>query len=182
VIEFRRETVVRSSEGLLNLELIHFSVAFTAALVVGSFAEYIVHRLMHDGKVLKIRHAKHHRNADGQGWAGEFWDYFAPGIAIIWLGFLHSIAAGFGFAFGCFAYASFAAYAHQVQHENAELVFWLPRPVHHLHHRENMWQHNFGISLDIWDRVLGTYKKVEWSPERRARDYPVSAFLNIRWR
>jgi sterol desaturase/sphingolipid hydroxylase (fatty acid hydroxylase superfamily) len=159
-----------------------FAVAFLTALVVGSFLEYIVHRLMHDGKVLKTRHAKHHRNAAGQGWLGEFQDYFVPGLVIIGVGFLHSIPSGVGFALGCLTYAGFAAYAHQVQHENAELVFWMPRPVHYLHHRDNMWRHNFGISLDVWDRLLGTYKEVDWRPERRARDYPVSAFIKIRWR
>lgn len=160
----------------------HFTLAFSIALVFGSLVEYLVHRLMHDGKVLATRHARHHRNAAGQGWLGEFRDYLVPGLAIIWVGFLHSTAAGVGFALGCFAFAAFAAYAHQVQHENAELVFWLPRPVHHLHHRDNMWRHNFGISLDVWDRLLGTYKVVDWTPGRRARDYPLSAFVRIRWR
>ena len=61
------------------------------------------------------------------------------------------------------------------------ISFWLPRPVHYLHHRENMWRHNFGISLDIWDRVFATYKPVGWQPDQRARDYPLRSYLDITW-
>lgn len=159
----------------------HFTLAFANAVLLGSLVEYLVHRLMHDGKVLKVRHAKHHRHLAGQGWFGEFKDYLVPGLPILWIGFLVSPAAGIGFATGAIAYAAFAAYAHQVQHENPELVFWLPRPVHHLHHRENMWRHNFGISLDLWDRVFATYRPTEWRPTRRPRDYPLRSFVDITW-
>lgn len=162
-------------------DIVHFSAAFITALIVGSLVEYMAHRWMHDGKVLKVRHAKHHRNLEGQGWFGEFKDYAIPGLAILWVGFLFSIPAGIGFALGALAYAAFAAYAHQVQHERPELVFWLPRPVHYLHHRDNMWRHNFGISLDFWDRVFRTYNNVEWQPERRARDYPLRSYVDITW-
>ena len=44
-----------------------------------------------------------------------------------------------------------------------------------------MWRHNFGISLDIWDRLFATYKPVDWQPERRARDYPLKSFVDITW-
>jgi sterol desaturase/sphingolipid hydroxylase (fatty acid hydroxylase superfamily) len=136
---------------------------------------------MHTGYLLKKRHAKHHRNLAGQGWWGEFTDYVVPGIAIIWVGFPFSVPAGLGFAVGALAYAAFAAYAHQVQHENPDLVFWLPRPVHYLHHRDNMWRGNFGISLDLWDRVFATYRAVEWRPERSPRAYPFRRYFDIRW-
>lgn len=166
---------------MIHNGVVQFCVAFITALIVGSLVEYVAHRWMHDGKVLKVRHAKHHRNLEGQGWFGEFKDYATPGLAIIWVGFLVSWPAGIGFALGALGYAAFAAYAHQVQHERPELVFWLPRPVHYLHHRENMWRHNFGISLDIWDRVFATYKPVEWQPDQRARDYPLRSYLDITW-
>jgi sterol desaturase/sphingolipid hydroxylase (fatty acid hydroxylase superfamily) len=78
-------------------------------------------------------------------------------------------------------YAAFAAYAHQLQHEKPELVFWLGRPVHHLHHRDNMWRDNFGISLDIWDRVFATYKAAEWRPDHPPNGYPLRRYVDIRW-
>jgi sterol desaturase/sphingolipid hydroxylase (fatty acid hydroxylase superfamily) len=163
------------------LIFVEFLCSWCVAVLVGSLAEYAVHRLMHAGRVLKKRHAKHHRNLAGQGWWGEFTDYVVPGIAILWVGFLYSVPAGIGFAVGSVTYAAFAAYAHQLQHENPDLVFWLPRPVHYLHHRDNMWRSNFGISLDLWDRVFATYRVVEWRPEHPPHGYPLRRYLDIRW-
>ena len=159
----------------------HFVAGFVAALIVGSLVEYVVHRLMHSGKVLKRVHAKHHQVGDGQGWFGEFRGYFLPSLLIIWCGFLFSMWAGIGFAVGCTIYAALAAYAHQVQHENPDLVFWLPRPVHHLHHSERMWHHNFGILVDVWDRVFGTYRPVEYERQKSRREYSLSSYFKIKW-
>jgi sterol desaturase/sphingolipid hydroxylase (fatty acid hydroxylase superfamily) len=126
-------------------------------------------------------HAKHHQTDQAQGWWLEFLDYFKPSIVILWAGFPFSIAAGCGFVTGGIIYAAMAAYAQQVQHENPELVFWLPRPVHHLHHKHHMWRHNFGILVDVWDRVFGTYRKAEWQPTKRPSEYPWRAFFQIKW-
>jgi sterol desaturase/sphingolipid hydroxylase (fatty acid hydroxylase superfamily) len=66
-----------------------------------------------------------------------------------------------------------ASYAHQLQHARANLVFWMPRPVHGMHHALNMTEHNFGILVDWWDRLFGTYRPVEWPQpvRRRPADY-----------
>ena len=52
---------------------------------------------------------------------------------------------------------AFAAYAHQAQHEWPELVFWMHPPVHTVHHKFGMWKKNFGIGVDVWDKVFGTF-------------------------
>ena len=156
-------------------------MAFLAGLIGASLFEYLGHRLMHARFVLTRRHGAHHQDGLAQGVLGEFIDYAIPVLALSWLGFLHSIAAGVGFLAATRAYAGLAAYAHQVQHERPELVFWLPRPVHHLHHAHHMWHHNFGILVDVWDRVFGTYRRLEWSPSRRPLDHPWQAFFRIRW-
>ena len=65
---------------------------------------------------------------------------------------------------GAVGYAAFAAYAHQVQHERPELVFWMPVPVHTVHHVYQQWRKNFGIGVDWWDRAVGTYEKTDWVP------------------
>ncbi len=160
---------------------IEISVAFFLALFVGTLVEYSVHRLMHFGVVLGKKHAMHHQAGEGQGWFGEFCDYFLPGLIILWVGFPYSMSAGIGFAIGGTFYAAWAAYSHQLQHECPELVFWLVRPVHFLHHEQKMWKHNFGISVDIWDRVFGTYKMADWSPEKRPFQHPLSSFFRIKW-
>ena len=160
---------------------LEFTTALLIGLLLGSFVEYTVHRLMHKGKFMGTRHAKHHRRFESQGWWGEFIDYSRPGLLIVWAGFLVSVPAGVGFALGTIGYAAFAAYAHQVQHEKPDLAFWLGSPIHYLHHRENMWHHNFGIGVSFWDRLFGTYRTADWRPERPARDYPLREFIDIQW-
>ncbi len=155
--------------------------AFLLAVIIGTLLEYWVHRLMHWRFFLGRRHAEHHRRGTGQGVVGEFFDYTIGVVPVLWVGFLYSLPAGIGFVAGGLGYAVFAAYSHQLQHERPELCFWLRRPVHYLHHHQHMWRHNFGISLDIWDRVFGTYKPVAWQPERRPWQYPLRNYLQIQW-
>jgi sterol desaturase/sphingolipid hydroxylase (fatty acid hydroxylase superfamily) len=154
--------------------------AFVLAFFVGTFVEYWGHRMMHSF-LLRKKHAEHHRDGWGQGWFGEFIDYFVGAIPILGLGFIYSIEAGVGFLAGGLFYAAWAAYSHQLQHERPELCFWLRRPVHHLHHKDHMWHHNFGISFSLWDHVFRTYRQVEWNPPRRARDFPLRSFVEIKW-
>src|SRR5262245_52981485 len=119
-------------------------VALAVGAVFASFVEYWIHRLMHVRWLLGQKHAEHHRDGWGQGWLGEFTDYMLGTLVLGWLGFLHSVPAGIGFFLGATAYAAWAAYAHQLQHEAPELVFWMKRPVHYLHHHHHLWRHNFG--------------------------------------
>ncbi len=156
-------------------------IAFVLAFIFGSLVEYVVHRLMHAGKLFHKTHAQHHQLGEGQGWLLEFKDYILPGLAIIWFGFVVSFPAGFGFAAGCTVYAAMAAYAHQVQHEKPELVFWMQRPVHHLHHSKKMWHHNFGILVDVWDRLFGTYKPVDEDPQRERPKLTMGSYFKIKW-
>lgn len=143
-------------------------VALLVALFVGTLVEYWGHRFMHRW-LLKQRHARHHRDGTGQGWLLEFKDYTLGTLVLLPLGFIHSLEAGLGFLAGGLLYAAFAAYSHQLQHERPEMCFWMVRPVHFLHHEHHMWKHNFGISLDIWDRVFGTYQIGDWNPSSRGQ-------------
>lgn len=155
--------------------------AFVVAFVIATLIEYIIHRLMHYRLLLGKKHAEHHRDGWGQGFLGEFRDYFLPTLLVIWLGFLWSVPVGIGWALAGFLYAFLAAYAHQLQHENPDLVFWMPRPVHFLHHKHHMWKKNFGILVDWWDRVFGTYQYVEWKRAKSIREHGLRAFFHITW-
>lgn len=155
--------------------------AFALALFIGTFVEYGMHRLMHAGVIYGANHIQHHREGFGQGWFGEFLGYFLPSLAIIWLGFLVSTAAGIGFALGGFLQAAWSAYAHQLQHERPDLVFWMKRPVHHLHHEGRMWRHNFGISFDFWDRVFGTYRPMDREEARPESLAAYAGLFTIKW-
>src|SRR5437660_12791629 len=105
--------------------LLEGGIAFLAAMLFGTLVEYVVHRLMHVRWVLGKKHAEHHKDGWGQGWAGEFWDYLVGALIVVWVGFLYSIPAGIGWLAGGVTYAALAAYAHQLQHERPELCFWL---------------------------------------------------------
>jgi sterol desaturase/sphingolipid hydroxylase (fatty acid hydroxylase superfamily) len=172
---------------MLGVQFLAGGLGFFTAMVVASLAEYVVHRCMHHGKLLGKTHAEHHRHGLGQGWLGEFCDYSKGSVPLVLSGFmvgyflLNSLSWGVGFAAGFLVYTALAAYSHQVQHEQPELVFWLPRPIHYLHHKHHMWHHNFGILVDFWDRVFGTYKAVEWKPQRRAFQHPFRLFFRIKW-
>src|SRR5213082_3279803 len=78
--------------------LLEGGVAFVIAFVLGTLVEYVVHRLMHNRYLLGKKHAEHHRDGWGQGWLGEFGDYFLPTVLVIWVGLLYSIGAGIGWA------------------------------------------------------------------------------------
>ena len=158
-----------------------FTLALLLAFLVGTLVEYVVHRLMHARILLGQKHLEHHKEGTAQGWWGEFLDYFLPSIPFLWLGFLYSVSAGAGWVVGGFIYACIAAYAHQVQHDNPDLVFWLNKPVHHLHHKGKMWHHNFGITFSLWDKVFGTYKNIDWQPEQERKHYRLVNYFDIHW-
>ena len=153
---------------------------FIAAFIFSSLVEYWVHRWMHlPGKFGQV-HRDHHRRNEGQGVIWEFRDY-VKGALIPMLGmFLVSPVAGIGWLLGALVYAAFSAYAHQLQHENPTKCFWMKMPVHYVHHKYQMWEHNFGLAVDWWDYVFGTYKPVDWLTETELSQ-PERGYLQLRW-
>jgi sterol desaturase/sphingolipid hydroxylase (fatty acid hydroxylase superfamily) len=151
------------------------------AFVFATFVEYVVHRAMHWGLLYPEGHRYHHRTGDARTFLKDFVDY---GIGVViggWFGFLISVPCGIGWALGGLVYAALASYAHQIQHADADLVFWMKRPVHRVHHDLDMTDGNFGVLVDWWDRLFGTYKPVEW-PRAAVPGYRLSRFLAIPWR
>lgn len=148
-------------------------LGFLAAVLVTSFIEYAVHRLMHAGVLRHARHVAHHKDGWGQGFWPELCDYLVPGLVVILPPWFLGVAIGTGWTLGCILSATFMAYAHQLQHDNPLACRWMRLPVHYVHHRDQMWHHNFGMAFDWWDRLLGTYKVVpfggEFRPEERGR-------------
>lgn len=166
--------------------LIKSCFALFLAMFIGTLVEYVVHRLMHARIFLYKIHAEHHKIGHGQGWLWEFKDYYLPSLPVSIIGFaafyyFWSWPPAVMFVAGCFVYAALAAYAHQVQHENPDLCFWMRHPVHHIHHHGKMWHHNFGILVDFWDRIFGTYKPVERPADSSKTRYPISAYFKIKW-
>jgi sterol desaturase/sphingolipid hydroxylase (fatty acid hydroxylase superfamily) len=155
-------------------------LAIVGAFIVSSLVEYWVHRLMHKPYKLGEKHRDHHRRNEGQGVIWEFRDYFLGGLVAIALPYLWSIEFGLFWTIGAVGFAAFSAYAHQLQHENPQKCFWMPMPVHYVHHKYGQWHHNFGLALDWWDRVFGTYKPVEWI-DAKEQSRPERSRWDLRW-
>ena len=137
--------------------MIVFATAVLTALF-GTFVEYWGHRLMHQGRFLRRHHAKHHQHGSGQGWLREFRDYGGPVVPLVAVALWLHVPVGIGVAVGGLGFAAVAAWAHQLQHEHPRAVRWMPQPQHAVHHHHREWHHNFGITVDWWDRVFGTYR------------------------
>ena len=166
-----------------------FAIAVAATIafmVVSSFIEYAVHVLMHWRVVLGKIHTAHHKENSTDGFLWEFVYYAAGaipvGLAMIAAGWYFGfLAAGIGAFVGAVGYACFAAYAHQIQHERPELVFWMSMPVHTVHHVKQQWRKNFGIGVDWWDRLFGTYEKSDWQPDPARKRTSLRDFVRIHW-
>ena len=158
------------------------AIAFTLAFILASLVEYWLHRIMHkpgDGKLL-VRHRDHHKRNEGQGVLWEFRDYVKGSLVVMMIPFAIALPIGLGWFLGALTFAAFSAYAHQLQHENPMKCFWMTMPVHYVHHKYGMWHHNFGLAVDWWDHIFGTYKKVEWIGDEEIALNQQSV-LQLRW-
>ncbi|MBR8827655.1 MAG: sterol desaturase family protein [Gomphosphaeria aponina SAG 52.96 = DSM 107014] len=166
---------------MTGLQNIAFGLGFFGlAFIFASFVEYWLHRLMHYSPKIGKRHRDHHQRNEGQGVLPEFKDYLQGGFLVAFVMFGVSLAAGIGWFSGSLVYAAFSAYAHQLQHDNPTKCFWMKMPVHYVHHKYNQWHHNFGLALDWWDHVFGTYKYGEWLTETELMQQE-KGDLKLRW-
>ncbi|MFM2303536.1 MAG: hypothetical protein RLZZ135_945, partial [Cyanobacteriota bacterium] len=106
-------------------------------------------------------HYGHHRSNTTKGFVGDFLDFSLVSLLVL-PAFLISLSVGLIMISGTVAFAAFASYAHQIQHHNPDKCFWMKMPIHYIHHKNNQWDSNFGLAIDWWDIVFGTYKSVEW--------------------
>lgn len=162
-------------------------VGLAGGLLSGTLGEYLMHRAMHARRALGERHARHHRLGFGQGWLGELIDYAWGGLpggvalAAILTWVTDSPRFGGGFFIGVLLHLAFAAYAHQLQHERPDLVFWMRKPVHYLHHEHGLWHHNFGISTPLWDHVFGTYQELPFEGRTARSTARLVDYFAIDW-
>ena len=156
--------------------------SFIFGLIFASFVEYWLHRLMHiDPRFGRdiIPHYEHHKKNYGQGVFLELKDY-SMALPISFFSFFVSIPVGVSFTAGSFVYGIFSAYAHQLQHENPAKCFWLEMPVHYVHHKYNQWDYNFGLAVDWWDKIFGTYKSMDWLSDKEKQGLTKSC-LEVKW-
>ena len=137
-------------------------VCFILAFIFGSFLEYWVHRLMHLSPKFSNRvtaHYGHHRSNTTKGFWGDFLDFSLVALLVLPAFFISSSLGIVTFS-GTLAFAAFASYAHQIQHYHPEKCYWMIMPIHYVHHQHNQWDCNFGLAIDWWDRLFGTYQPV----------------------
>lgn len=137
-------------------------VCFIFSFLVASFLEYWVHRIMHLSPTFGAKitaHYSHHRSNSTKGFLGDFLDFGLGGLLML-PAFLISVPIGIMAVLGTLAFAAFASHAHQIQHYNPHKCFWMSVPIHYLHHQHNQWDCNFGLAVDWWDRLFGTYRPV----------------------
>ncbi len=156
------------------------AILFLAALVYSSLLEYWVHRLAHQGWLFKDAHWSHHTSNRTEGF---LWEYLYGSRLVLmyfgWPGFVFGVGAGLVFLSGVMTYLAFAVYTHELLHTHPEQVFWMPCPVHTLHHRHQRGEDNFGVATDVWDRVFGTYAAAAGAPVRGR--VSVRKLLGIKW-
>ena len=147
------------------------SLFFIAATIFGSFLEYWIHRAFHVRQSHPLKklfpklgqgHTRHHHGGEGQGFLWEFRNYALGTSPVLIPPFFLSLEAGISWSLGIVGYAAFAAYAHQLQHDKPIKCFWMTIPVHYVHHKYNQWYRNYGIGVDWWDKLFGTYENREW--------------------
>lgn len=161
-----------------SLELTAWCVG---AFIFASFVEYWMHRAMHKFPKTFKTHTQHHAKNTGQGVFWEFISYLKGSFLAMLVPFLYSAQAGFAWSLGAIIYAAFASYAHQVQHDNPKYCVWMKMPVHYVHHKYNQWHHNFGLGVDWWDFVFGTYQPVPGEVKSEEK-LPASGYLQVKWR
>ncbi len=135
------------------------AIAFALAFVLASLVEYWLHRSMHkpEDTKLRLRHRDHHKRNEGQGVLWEFRDYVKGSLIAMVIPFAIAVPVGVGWFLGALTFAAFSAYAHLLQHDNPMKCFWMPMPVHYVHHKYCMWHHNVGLAVDCEDRAVRTF-------------------------
>jgi sterol desaturase/sphingolipid hydroxylase (fatty acid hydroxylase superfamily) len=137
-----------------------FVAFFLFAIGLGTLIEYLLHRFFLHSRLrnwLTRRHKLHHKTSVRYSLLSEFAGFFPGAVPFLWIGFIHSPAAGGAFVLGSVAYVFLVALCHKWSHEAPGRLFWLNPNVHALHHaRGPKW--NFGVTTAFWDRVFGTYR------------------------
>jgi sterol desaturase/sphingolipid hydroxylase (fatty acid hydroxylase superfamily) len=148
------------------------ALSFVALLALGAsmwtFGEYVMHRfVMHElkGRGLPSReHLRHHAEYDSVleswwfAWAGIVGLGIALGINMAKLVGPAGWGLGIGWvaAYGFYDWIHYRAHRRPIRHPYER---WVRR--HHFHHHFGHPTVNHGVTTPIWDRVFGTYEKVD---------------------
>ena len=143
-------------------------ISFLSGVALWTFAEYILHRFLgheHKGKnFFKDEHQMHHRKVH----------YFAPAgkkiaaaatvavLLFMLLSLLGSKLYALAFVLGLIGMYGLYEYVHARYHRRGPVakVFIVLRK-HHFYHHFHQPKLNHGVTTRFWDRVFGTFHRVE---------------------
>ena len=145
------------------------SILFLAIGIISwTFLEYIIHRFLghqKNGKhIIKKEHQRHHAEVN----------YFVPivkkiGLAMVVLfistlitGLIFNLKDGFLFSFGLASMYFIYETAHKLFHIKEPIIrYGLRMRKHHFYHHFGNPKFNHGVTTAFWDRIFGTFHKVD---------------------
>lgn len=143
-------------------------LSFLSGVLLWTFLEYVLHRFLgheHKGKnFFKAEHAIHHRKVH----------YFAPvykkitaalvvaSVLVTTIGLLVSWPIAVSFVLGLMGMYGLYEAAHARYHRKGPVArpFIILRK-HHFYHHFHQPKMNHGVTTRLWDRVFGTFHRVE---------------------
>lgn len=141
---------------------------FAGGVALWTLAEYLLHRFLgheHRGRnFFKAEHTLHHSRAN----------YFAPAYKkillavtvsatlLLLLSLLLPLAAALGFVMGFTAMYGLYELTHHRYHSREPLAHpFIALRKHHFYHHFHNPKKNHGVTTRFWDRVFGTFVRVE---------------------
>jgi sterol desaturase/sphingolipid hydroxylase (fatty acid hydroxylase superfamily) len=150
-----------------------FWIQFAVLLAVFDFLQWCIHNLLHRVNWLWEFHKVHHSIVD-MDWVGDW--RFHWGEILVYRGLLYVPAAFFGFRGDVMFWVGVAnTLAGHFAHANLNwrigpLRYFVNSPEmhiwHHNHPEEGPVNRNFGITLSVWDWMLGTAYLPDHDPKR----------------
>lgn len=148
-------------------EPIH-ALYFCTGLVFWSFVEYAIHRWIYhiDYKIEPIRwfldgfHRHHHNNLQDYRVLNAGFLLIYPifilvfGLTLILTSWAFSLYFTLGVLLYYFFYENIHYFIHYKAYESGYMK-WIQQ--YHLYHHYRNWDVNYGNTLAVWDRILGTY-------------------------
>jgi sterol desaturase/sphingolipid hydroxylase (fatty acid hydroxylase superfamily) len=143
-------------------------ILLASGVLFWTFLEYIIHRFLgHQKKgknVIRKEHQRHHAEVH----------YFAPmykklllaivvlAVTTVLVGVLMSFKDGFLFSIGFATMYFIYEVTHRRFHVKAPIIrYGLRMRKHHFYHHFGSPNNNHGVTTAFWDRIFGTYKKVD---------------------
>ena len=162
----------------IKTNIFRFAIPFIVGLLAWSFIEYAIHRWLYhirpsSSKIFKFIdafHQYHHQEMSDHRVLNAGWLMIYPAAIMTWLitnAIIDNPAISSSFSLGLLFYYFFYEIVHYAIHYKAfTRGYFMKIQKYHLYHHYNRWSKNYGNTITLWDRILGTYD---------------SDYLNFKW-